>query len=348
MAAFILCAGVLTIAAVILVAVPLLKRGAGAPPPAPRAAMVAACVIILGAAAGYVAWSNWTWSPPADGDLPQNRVARLARRLERHPDDLQGWLMLGRSYVVLEQLPLAVRAYERADRLSGGENVEAMVGIAEALALGDPAELDGRAGRLIERALTLDPNTGKALFYGAEVAVRHGALPLARERFAHLLSLDPPAKMRPILEQAIASIDQELAAHAHAQAPSAPAGAAPAAVPAVADAPSVRLNVVLAPALGARGRDAVPLFVIVRAQHRPGPPLAVKRLESRFPQRVDLTSADSMLPNRHFAVGDTVEVIARIARSGQAMGATGDPFGEISYLVGQDGLANVVIDRLTP
>jgi hypothetical protein len=74
----------------------------------------------------------------------------------------------------------------------------------------------------------------------------------------------------------------------------------------------------------------------------------VKRLESHFPQRVDLTPADSMLPERRFAVGDTVQVIARIARSGQATGAAGDPFGEITYLVGHDGLANLVIDRLTP
>jgi hypothetical protein len=55
-----------------------------------------------------------------------------------------------------------------------------------------------------------------------------------------------------------------------------------------------------------------------------------------------------MLPERRFAVGDSVQVIARIARSGQATGAAGDPFGEITYLVGRDGLANLVIDRLTP
>ena len=55
-----------------------------------------------------------------------------------------------------------------------------------------------------------------------------------------------------------------------------------------------------------------------------------------------------MLPERRFAVGEQVQVIARIARSGQAMGATGDPFGEVTYLVGRDGLVDVVIDRLTP
>jgi len=254
--------------------------------------------------------------------------------------------MLGNSYVVLQQLPLAVRAYERADRLAGGQSAEALIGLAEALVLGDPAELDGRAGRLIERAVTMDPNSGKALFYGAAAALRHGALPLARERFTRLLALNPPAKVRPILEQQIAQIDRQLADQA--QAPAALPNAAPPGAPAASTAASVRLNVVLAPAIGARGGDSVPLFVIVRDPRRPGPPLAVKRLESHFPQRVDLTPADSMLPERRFAVGDSVQVIARIARSGQATGAAGDPFGEITYLVGRDGLANLVIDRLTP
>jgi cytochrome c-type biogenesis protein CcmH len=344
MISFILLAVALAIAAVILVAVPLLRHGANVHPPAPKAAVGAALVILIGAAACYVTWSNWTWSNTAEGNLPQNMVARLARRLEHDPNDVQGWLMLGHSYVVLQQLPLAVRAYERADRLSAGKNVDAIIGLAEALALGDPAELDGRAGRLIERAITLDPNSGKALFYGAAAALRRGALPLARARFEHLLALDPPANVRPILQQEIASIDHELAAQA--QPPSAAARTAPAQSPA-ADAASVRLNVVLAPSIGAQGGEAVPLFVIVRDPHRPGPPLAVKRLESHFPQRVDLTAADSMLPDRHFGIGDSVQVIARIARSGQAMGAPGDPFGEISYLVGRDGLVNVVIDRIT-
>jgi cytochrome c-type biogenesis protein CcmH len=345
MAAFILFAVVLTIGAVLLVVVPL-ARGGRESHPAPFAALGAALVIVIGGAACYIAWSNWTWSQAPEADLPQNMVARLARRLEHNPDDLQGWLMLGNSYVVLQQLPLAVRAYERADRLAGGQSAEALIGLAEALVLGDPAELDGRAGRLIERAVTMDPNSGKALFYGAAAALRHGALPLARERFTRLLALNPPAKVRPILEQQIAQIDRQLADQA--QAPAALPNAAPPGAPAASTAASVRLNVVLAPAIGARGGDSVPLFVIVRDPRRPGPPLAVKRLESHFPQRVDLTPADSMLPERRFAVGDSVQVIARIARSGQATGAAGDPFGEITYLVGRDGLANLVIDRLTP
>jgi cytochrome c-type biogenesis protein CcmH len=345
MAQFIVLALVLTSAAILLIAVPLARRGAHGEP-APRAAIGAALVILIGGAACYSAWSNWTWSQAPEGNQPQDMVARLARRLEHNPNDLQGWLMLGHSYEVLQQLPLAVRAYERADRLAGGRNVDALVGLAEALALGDSAELDGRAGKLLERAIALDPNSARALFYGAAAALRHGALPLARERFERLLTLDPPEKVRPILEQEIAAIDHELADQAQGHA----ASAAPAtsAAPAATGPASVRLNVVLAPAMQKGASSAVPLFVIVRDPRRPGPPLAVKRLESRFPQRVDLTPADSMLPERRFAAGDSVQIIARIARSGQATGASGDPFGEITYLVGRDGLTNLVIDRLTP
>jgi len=123
MTAFILLAILFTIGTVAVVTVPLVKHGVGANPPAPKAALVSAGVIVLSAAALYLLWSNWTWRAPADGNLPQNMVARLARQLERNPDDLQGWMMLGHSYVVLEQLPLALRAYERADRLADGKNV---------------------------------------------------------------------------------------------------------------------------------------------------------------------------------------------------------------------------------
>jgi hypothetical protein len=41
-------------------------------------------------------------------------------------------------------------------------------------------------------------------------------------------------------------------------------------------------------------------------------------------------------------------VVARIARSGSAIAVSGDPFGEVTYHVGQDGQVSLVIDRLTP
>src|SRR5579864_7947364 len=195
MITFVLLAAMLTMASVVLVATPLLRRSGAGSPGAPWTALAAAGLLVVGSAVLYVTWSNWPWHPAAIADSPQSMVAQLARRLEHDSGDLNGWLMLGRSYIVLQEYPLAARAFGRALSLSGGKNVEALTGEAEALALGDESELDGRAGRLTEQALALEPDSGKALFLGAAIAARRGDLPLARERFARLLSLNPPPEI---------------------------------------------------------------------------------------------------------------------------------------------------------
>jgi cytochrome c-type biogenesis protein CcmH len=302
---------------------------------------------VIGGAVLYATWSTWSWRAPEASTTPQTMVANLARKLERNPNDLEGWLTLGRSYSVLEQYPAAARAYQRANVLAGGKNVQALVGQAEALAMIDKNELDGRAGRMIEEAIALDPQNGKALFYGAASALRRNDLPLARERFAAILAFNPPANVRPILEEQIAAIDQRLAQSGGAPQP--PASASTNAKPAAASSTAaVRVTVKLAPALGAAVPPSMPLFVIVRDPKQPGPPLAVKRLSSQFPQTVELTTADSMIAGRSFAPDQQVEVVARIARSGSALGAAGDPVGQVAYHVGRDGLVDIVIDRLTP
>jgi cytochrome c-type biogenesis protein CcmH len=366
MVTFLLLAGVLIIAGVAVVAVPLLRRSPTQLAPAPWAALGAAGVLVIGSAVLYASLTNWSWHAEAAADSPQTMVARLARELEKDPQDLNGWLLLGRSYVVLQQYPLALRSFERADRLAGGKNAEALVGEAEALTMSDEAELDGRAGHLIEQALTLDPNSGKALFFGAAAAVRRGDLALGKARFEKLLSMNPPEAIRPILQQQIDGLSQRMAA---AGGPGGGAGTPAALGPAssgstaaaragnngatgAADAnaagTAVRVHIELSPELSKTAPDAAPLFVFVRDPGQPGPPLAAKRLASRFPQTVELTPADSMVPGRVFAAGQKVQVVARIARSGNPLAGSGDPFGEVAYLVGHDGLVNIVIDHVTP
>jgi cytochrome c-type biogenesis protein CcmH len=344
MITFVLLAAALTLASVVAVAIPLLRGGTARVAGAPWTALAAAGLLVIGSAALYVTWSNWPWRAAPVADTPQSMVARLARRLEHDPTDLNGWLMLGRSYTALQEYPLAVRAFGRAVQLSDGKNAEALSGQAEALALSDESELDGRAGRLFEQALALEPDSAKALFFGAAVAARRGDLPLARQRFAKLLSLNPPQPIRPMIEQQIAAIDEKLSATPTS------AAALQQGRPAAADAagaPTVRVNVTVSPSL-ASAAGAAPLFVFVRDPAQGGPPLAVKRLDSHFPQSVALSPADSMVPGRAFAAGQSVQVVARIARSGSPIATSGDPFGEVTYRVGQDGLVSLVIDRLTP
>ncbi len=337
MVSFILLAAVLMVAAVLVVVVPLLRR-AGDVPPATWAAFGVAGVLVVGSAVLYGVWSNWPWRTATPPDSPQTMVARLARQLERNPQDLAGWITLGHSYTVLQEYPLALRAFERADRLSDGKNVDALIGEAETLTLVDDRELDGRAARLIERAMAVAPDSGQALFLGAMLAARRGDLPLARQRFTRILALNPPDNVRAILVQQIAGIDGRLANPGTPPTPATDSTAARTAV---------RVRVTLSPTLAVQPGDS-PLFVFVRNPQAAGPPLAVKRLTSHFPQDVELSAVDSMIPGRAIAAGTTVEVVARIARSGNPVGASGDPYGALTYKVGRDGQESLVIDRLMP
>jgi cytochrome c-type biogenesis protein CcmH len=348
MITFILIATAMVLAAAGAIAVPLLS-GRRPAPRSPWTALLVAVVLLAGGGGLYRAFSNWNWSQPQadtpDGS-PQSMVATLARRLAANPDDLNGWLLLGRSYSVLQETPLAIRAYERANALGKGENVDALMGLAEALIAQDDTQLAGRAGDLVEKALTLAPQSPKALFYGAAAAIQRKQLPLARQRFSDLLAENPPDNVRPIIQQQIAAIDQALGS-----APAAAAnagGGATAAAAANPDGASVRIRITLAPTLKLAVKADAPLFVFVRDPRAAGPPLAVKRLAAQFPQVVELSSADAMLAGHGIQVGQDVEIVARISASGGPLARTGDPFGSSAYHVAATGSVDIVIDRLTP
>lgn len=206
---FLIVAALLAAVCVALIAVPLLKPVPSRAARAPWTAIAAGGVLVIGSAALYTTWSNWSWRQSPGVASPEGMVERLVHRLNDHPDDIPGWLMLGRSYVALEEYPLAVRAYERADRVAGGRSADALIGEADALTLMNGSDIDGQAGQLIERALALDPTSPQALFFGAAAALRRGELPLARERFSKLLTLNPPPRVKAILEQEISGIDRQ-------------------------------------------------------------------------------------------------------------------------------------------
>jgi len=336
--AFVLIAGTLATAAAVLLLWPLLQRRADARPAAPVAAVTVLVITLLGGAGLYAAFSSYGWvEQSAVADTPAAMTARLANRLAREPGKIEDWLTLGRSYTVLEQYPLAIRAYQRADRMANGTNVEAIIGTAESMVALDSSTLSGGAGRLFERAMELEPANPKALFYGAFAAMARGELPKARERFKSLLALNPPAEVRAILEKRIADIDAAFNGAGQSEA-------------AAADDTSARIavHVTLAPALSAKVPAEAPLFVAARDPKSPGPPFAVKRLPARFPVDVELTGADAMMASRRIAVGQQLEVVARVALGGTPTATRGDPFGQVSYHVGSDGKLNIVIDRLAP
>ena len=342
MLTFVLVAGSLAAGAAVLLLSPLMRQRADSRPAAALAASGVLCALLLGGAGLYAAFSNYSWvDSPAVADSPAAMAAKLAKRLGDAPGDLDGWLMLGRTYAALEQFPLASRAYQRADHIANGQNVEAIIGIAESILAQDFEQLGGGAGHLIERALLLEPNHPKALLYGAFVAMSRGEVASARERFTRMLTLNPPPQIRNIIEKQLLALDgaalQQEAPVAQGSPPKQGAAAA-----------KVAVHVTLAPALAGRVPPGVSLFVAARDPQAPGPPFAVKRLPATFPVDVELSAADAMLESRRISAGQKLEIVARVALGGTPTATSGDPFGQVSYHVGKDGKLNIVIDRLAP
>ncbi len=348
MSGFIFIAGLLTLATLSALLYPLLRRREGSPE-AWRSAGIAGLLILVGAAGLYPVWSNFKWheSEPAL-DSPEAMVGRLARRLEREPDDLQGWLMLGKSYTVIAETPgrenyydLAARAYQRADSLAKGQSHEALVGLAETLVLAGRSDLSQRAGRLFEQALELPGAPVKALFYSALAARERNELPLAKERLERMLQANPPPEVVSVINELMQEIDatSAMAAGVPGQADSGSAEAV--------DVVAIPLRITLAASVAGKADAGAPLFVVARV---PGQrqPVAAKRLDAKFPLEVDLLSTDAMTGGSGFTAGQELEVEARIANGGGALSRSGDPFGAIRIKAGAGQRANIEINQLRP
>ena len=289
----------------------------------------------------YVLLSEYSWiDTPAVADTPAATASRLAKDLARQPDNADGWMKLGELYFDLEQYPLAIRAFQRADRLANNQNPAAISAIAETMLAQDFESIRGPAGRMFERVLEMQPDNAKALLYSALAAMGRGETPVARERFARMLARNPPPQIREIIEKQLQALDS-----ADANAGTASAGGSQAAA---TDTARIQVQVSVSPKLRYQLTDASALFVAARDPSQPGPPFAAKRLPVKFPAEVTLTAADAMLPQRRIAAGQTLDVVARISLNGQPQSTSGDPFGQVSYHVGKDGRLSIVIDQLAP
>ena len=307
----------------------------------------------------YAGLSDWDWEAAAttmarDASV-EDMLKRLEAKLADNPKDTDGWLLLGRSYTAMGRFPRAADAFQQAYDLTRGDNVEAVVGLGEALALTDQASLSGRAGQLFDAALTKAPNHPKALWYGAMAALQAGDLRVGRDRLQLLMQQDPPEELRGVLTRQIQDLNQQLgdaqaAPSAAVAAAQGPAHTAEGAAPPAAGQRLIRVSVSIAPSIQQQLPGAMPMFVLARDPAAGGPPLAVKRLSSAAaPLTVELSERDAMIPARTLASVPKVQVVARLSRTGTPQAQSGDFYGEADYEFARDtGTVQIVIDKSVP
>ncbi|MFY9974843.1 MAG: c-type cytochrome biogenesis protein CcmI, partial [Chromatiaceae bacterium] len=119
-------------------------------------------------------------------------VQGLAERMEKNPENLEGWLMLGRTYFALGQASQARDAMERAYKLAPHEP-EVMLAYAQALATSNGNRLEGRPAELIQAALTKDPANPTARWLNGMVAYQQARFAEAAESWQDLVQEMDPA-----------------------------------------------------------------------------------------------------------------------------------------------------------
>lgn len=367
MTPFIILCAVMLVAAIAYVAVPLLRSEGPLPKgqrPTPKAAASLAALAValpIGAFALYSGISNFPWDDPTAAAVSPSHgegaagsmdevTQQLEARLAANPEDLEGWRMLGRTYLVGGNAAKAVTAYERAIEISGGGDPELQLDLAEALVLTNDPAGQGRAGKMIDDALAADPNNGKALWYSGVIAIRADDKETAKSRWTKLLEQNPPDEIRQIVVAQLAGLGVDAPAIASGS-PMAAASAASApaddAVPATGRA--IRIALSVDPKVAARLKPGTPLFVSARQPGIPGPPIAAVRITSdALPTTVVLSDANSMVEGRNLSSIDDVEIVARVAFGGTAVTASGDLIGKGQQKKGGAADVAIVIDQVAP
>ncbi|MGB7551616.1 MAG: c-type cytochrome biogenesis protein CcmI, partial [Chromatiaceae bacterium] len=136
-------------------------------------------------------------------------VERLAAKMEENPNQLEGWLMLGRTYVALNQPDKGAAALARALSLAP-QNPEVMINLAQALATAANGQLAGRPAELIASALVIEPKHATGRWLNGLVAYQAGEFPLAVKRWEALaLDLDAAGEDASELRQFIADAREQ-------------------------------------------------------------------------------------------------------------------------------------------
>jgi cytochrome c-type biogenesis protein CcmH len=280
----------------------------------------------------------------------------LAQKLNDKPDNLQGWVMLGRTYRTLEKFDASVQAYDRALKLSADDDLK--LERVEVLAMKSQGNFEGEPWNVIRDILQRDPQNYGALLMAGSASYSHekyaDALKYWQQARKPLAADNPDV---PGLDEAIASVQQKLGMPTQvAKGPSAQMNAAqtPAAAPSAntsgtaSTGLTVSGQVAIAEALKGKVKPSDVVFIYATPANGERMPLAIfKTTVAQLPLAFTLDDSTAMTPERKLSGAGEVLVKVRVSKSGNAMPQSGDLAGTLGPVkVGSKGLKLEIKDQI--
>ena len=254
-------------------------------------------------------------------------VEKLERRLLEDPNQLQGWVMLGRVRRAMGQFEAAGQAYAKALALSSDDDVA--IERAEVLAQANQGSFEGEPWKIIEAVLRANPDQLSALLLAGSAAYSEGRYEHALkhwQRARTLMAADAPDL--PPLEDALAQVRGKLGLAASA-APVSPQAQQASPAPATTASPSASASritgvVQLAASVKAKVAPTDTVFIYATPADGTRMPLAIVRTTvSALPYAFTLDDSSAMTQANLSSVAQ-VTLRARISKTGEARAQPGD------------------------
>ena len=292
----------------------------------------------------------------------ESMIGQVQQKLAQDPGNIDGWVVLARTYYVTGRASEAASAFERAVALAPND-ADLIADWADTVGVAQGRSLEGKPAELIERALKANPSQWKANALAGTLAFHRKQYPKAVEYWERArANVDPGSPIAESIGGSIAEARQLAGMPAVAAVPPQvpPAAAAPAAKAApqasaagAAAAPSsgrtVGGTVRIAPTFAANLSPDDAVYIFARPADGSRMPLALVRKQVKdLPLTFTLDDTMAMSPTAKLSDHGEVVVGARVSRSGSPMPQSGDLEGlSAPVKLGSSGLA-LVIDRRLP
>lgn len=300
--------------------------------------------------------------PPSHTEI-KSVVDNLIARLKENPADIEGWVMLGRTYAIMGQFNEASATYAKLIEMIP-DSAQLLSDYADVLAMTNNGSLVGKPAELINKALEIDPDYPKALALAGTIEFEQKNYEQAATFWEKLLRVIPSdSQLAKSVSDSIAEA-KSLATKGEERAnpmqlaqnsnvgTDLPAETKQQSLSDKSDstkATNITGTVTLSPTLVDKVSQNDTLFIFARAKTGPKMPLAILRLTAKdLPATFSLDDNMAMTPTMKMSSFPEIVIGARITKSGQAVSASGDLEGFSQPVKIGDKDVAIVIDQIIP